>query len=221
MTDYKNSIVTKPWGYEYLMYQSDKIGIWFLYIAEGCQTSLHCHPLKKTGYILLSGEAKVSFLEDSLNLKALSKLMIREGLFHSTKAISSGGVQIIEVENPPNKTNLVRLEDAYGRKAQPYEGYDSVIPLTTDCIIFRPPQLDNSAVYSISDVKLVVEHLKKLDPIKERSSEEILLILDGGLVSKDGDPILGPGDVITVSTFVRLIDTFAAPLGMSFISVYK
>ena len=219
MSDYKDSIVTKPWGYEYLMYQSDKIGIWFLHIAEGRQTSLHCHPTKKTGYILLSGEAEVSFLQDTTRLKAVSKLMIREGLFHSTKAISPGGIQVIEVESPPDKTNLVRLDDAYGRKEQPYEDSDAVVPLTTDCIMFHAPEPGSPAVYTVSGVNLVIEHLEKLDTLKERAPDEVILILDGGLVSKNGDPILSSGDVITISTFTRLADTFTAPQGMSFMSV--
>ena len=221
MPDYKDSIVTKPWGYEYLMYQSDKIGIWFLHIVEGRQTSLHCHPAKKTGYILLSGEAEVSFLKDTTRLKAVSKLMIREGLFHSTKAISPSGIQVIEVESPPDKTNLVRLDDAYGRKEQPYEGPDAVVPLTTDCVMFHPPVPGSPAKYTVSGVNLVIEHLEKLDPLKERPPEEVLLILDGGLVSKEDDPILSSGDVVTISTFSRLADTFTAPHGMSFMSVRK
>ncbi|MEI6207207.1 MAG: hypothetical protein WCP20_10520 [Desulfuromonadales bacterium] len=221
MTDYESGIVTKPWGYEYLMYQSDKIGIWFLHIVEGRQTSLHCHPAKKTGYILLSGEAEVSFLKDSTRLTAVSKLMIREGLFHSTRAISPGGIYVIEVESPPDKTNLVRLEDVYGREDQPYEGKDAVVPLTTDCILFLPPELDKPAVYTVSGVNLVIEHLAKLDSLKERPSDEVILVLDGGLVSKDGAPILSSGDVITISTFIRLVDAFSAPHGMSFMSVQQ
>ncbi len=219
MSDYQDCIVTKPWGYEYLMYESDKIGIWFLHIAEGRQTSLHCHPAKKTGYILLSGEAEVSFLKDSTRLKAVSKLMIREGLFHSTKAISPGGIQVIEVESPPDKTNLVRLEDAYGRKDQPYEGLEAIVPVTTDCIMFQPPEAGNPVSYTVSGVNLVIERLEKLEVLKERPPEEVILVLDGGLVSKDGDPILSSGDVITISTFTRLADTFSAPEGMSFMSV--
>ncbi len=219
MSDYENVIVIKPWGYEYLMYQSEKIGIWFLHIAQGCQTSLHCHPTKKTGYILLSGEAEVSFMTDSTRLKAVAKLMIREGLFHSTRAISPGGIQVIEVESPPDKTNLVRLEDAYGRKEQPYEGTKSMVPLTTDCIMFQPPEAGRPAVYKVAGVTLVIEHIEELAPLRERPMEEVILILDGGLVSKDNDVILSQGDVITISTFTRLAETFSAPHGMSFMSV--
>ena len=57
--DYTEVMVTKPWGYEYLMYQNEDIAIWSLHIDYGKQTSLHCHPRKKTGLILLSGEAEV------------------------------------------------------------------------------------------------------------------------------------------------------------------
>ena len=35
---YENNIVKKPWGYEYLAYQNDKVGLWFLYIAKDQQT---------------------------------------------------------------------------------------------------------------------------------------------------------------------------------------
>lgn len=219
MSDYQEGIVKKPWGFEYLMYESDKIGIWFLHIAEGRQTSLHCHPAKKTGYILLSGEAEVSFLKDSTQLKAVSKLMIREGLFHSTKAISPGGIHVIEVESPPDKTNLVRLEDAYGREDLPYEGSDAIIPMTSDCIMFDTPKLGQPAKYTVSGVDLVIEHLENLEPLKERPAEEVILVLDGGLVSKNGDPILSSGDVVNISTFTRLAQTFFAPSGMSFMSV--
>ena len=218
MSEYENGIVSKPWGYEYLMYQSDKIGVWFLYIAAGRQTSLHCHPAKKTGYILLSGEAEVSFLNDATRLKAISKLMIREGLFHSTKAISPGGIHVIEVESPPDKSNLVRLDDAYGRKEQPYEGADSVVPLTTDCIMFQLPGAGESSVYHVSGVTLVIERLQELAPLRKRPPGEVILVLDGGLVSKNNDPILSSGDVVTISTFSYLADTFTAPQGMSFIS---
>jgi mannose-6-phosphate isomerase-like protein (cupin superfamily) len=220
MPEYTNGIVTKPWGYEYLMYESDKIGIWFLYIAEGRKTSLHCHPAKKTGYILLSGEAEVSFLNNAVCLKGVGKLMIREGLFHSTKALSPGGVHVIEVESPPNKTDLVRLDDAYGRKEQPYEGADSIIPLTTDCIMFQAPEVGRPAVYKVPGISLVIERLENLSPLHERPMDEIILVLDGGLVSKNNDPILSSGDVVTISTVARLSNTFAAPNGMSFMSVH-
>ena len=52
---YEKTVVKKPWGYEYLVYQNDKVALWFLYIGHGHQTSMHCHPNKTTGLILLNG----------------------------------------------------------------------------------------------------------------------------------------------------------------------
>jgi len=219
MSEFSNAIVKKPWGYEYLMFESDKIAIWYLHIQHGKQTSLHCHPSKKTGYILLSGEAQVSFLNDATLLKSVSKLMIREGLFHSTKALSPDGIHVIEVESPPDKTNLVRLDDAYGRKEQPYEGDEATIPMTGDCIRLASPLPGQSLSYPLDGATLLLEYFPDVTELKSRLENEIILVLDGGLVSKNNEPIVSPGDVVTISTFNRLAETFAAPHGVTLMTV--
>lgn len=219
MSEYDGIVVNKPWGYEYLMYESDKIGLWYLHIKHGNQTSLHCHPSKKTGYILLTGEAEVVFLNDSKRLKAVSKLMLREGLFHSTKALSEDGIHVIEVESPPDKTNLVRLDDAYGRKEQPYEGDEAIVPMTEECITFAPPATGEPLSYMVHGTKLTIETFEDVSLLKKRPPEDIILIMDGGLVSKTNDPIVSPGDVVTISTFNRLAETFTAPVGVTLLTV--
>lgn len=219
MSEYDGIVVNKPWGYEYLMYESDKIGLWYLHIKQDKQTSLHCHPGKKTGYILLTGEAQVSFLNDSTHLKAVSKLMLREGLFHSTKALSEDGIHVIEVESPPDKTNLVRLDDAYGRKEQPYEGEEAIVPMTENCITFAPPAAGEPLSYTVHGTKLTIETLDDVSSLKTRPSEDIILIMDGGLFSKTNDPIVSPGDVVTISTFNRLAETFTAPAKITLMTV--
>jgi hypothetical protein len=78
---YDKTIVKKPWGYEYLAYENDKVGLWFLYIAKDQQTSMHCHPNKTTGLVLLDGEVEVSFLGpvDKHDLVRLEDKYGREG----------------------------------------------------------------------------------------------------------------------------------------------
>jgi mannose-6-phosphate isomerase-like protein (cupin superfamily) len=219
MSEYSHSIVRKPWGYEYLMYESDRIGIWYLHIMQNRQTSLHCHPTKKTGYILLSGEAEVTFLNDSKRLNAVSKLMLREGLFHSTKALSEDGIHVIEVESPPDKTNLVRLDDEYGRKELPYEDGEAIVPMTDNCITFAPPLVDKPLSYIVHGTKLTIETIKDVSMLNSRQPEDIILVMDGGLISKTNEPIVSPGDVVTISTFNRLAETFAAPKGVTLMTV--
>jgi hypothetical protein len=64
-----------------------------------------------------------------------------------------------------------------------------------------------------------MERFDDAAPLRGRAAEEILLVLDGGLFSKDRDPIVGPGDVVTIGTFNRLAETFAAVNGVALMSV--
>jgi mannose-6-phosphate isomerase-like protein (cupin superfamily) len=219
MHSYQGMIVCKPWGHEYLMYENNKIGLWYLYIKHGAQTSLHCHPRKKTGLVLLSGEAEIRFLNDALKLKAPSKLMIREGLFHSTAAISLEGVTVIEIETPPHKRNLVRLEDEYERKDKPYEGASETKPLTPDCIQLNNPEKNKEFRYAVGSCVLIVEKIEDILSLSQRCADEIIVVLEGGLVSRGNELILGPGDIVTIATLNRLAKTFPAPQGISLLTI--
>ena len=87
---YCNNVVYNPWGYEYVIYNNaSRLAITFLKIKPGHKTSLHCHPKKKTGFIILSGKAQVQigiYKENNKNYGPLSRLVFRPGLFHSIKA---------------------------------------------------------------------------------------------------------------------------------------
>ena len=220
MKDYRDVVVNKPWGYEYLMYQNDSMALWYLFLRAEAQTPLHCHPKKKTGLILLQGEARVSFLNDSIHLKPLAKLMIREGLFHSTRSESPDGTVIIEAETPCDKENLVRLSDEYGRRDMPYEGQDAMVPITGDLLQLDDPT-DTEKSYSVCGCTLSVERIGSVSKFEERPSTDIVVILDGGLFSQEGEQVLGPGDVVSFDTLSRLSQSFDAPRGTSILSIRK
>ena len=55
--NYDINVVKKPWGYEYLAYENENVALWFLHIKHTHSTSLHCHPKKTTGLVLLDGKA--------------------------------------------------------------------------------------------------------------------------------------------------------------------
>ena len=120
---YKNLVVTKPWGSEYIACENNTTATWLLKIKKNHKTSLHCHPKKKTGFIVLDGKVEVELgFYEKVVLKAPSKLMIRPGLFHSTKSLSKNNATILEIETPIDKNDLVRFKDNYGRENKPYEG---------------------------------------------------------------------------------------------------
>lgn len=207
----QNRLVHKPWGYEYLVYQNALVAIWYLRIQSGEATSLHCHPRKKTGLILLSGEASISFLNDSMNLKAPAKLMIRPGLFHSTQALSPEGIGVLELETPVDKDDLVRFEDGYGREGKAYEGPEKMSPLPEDFVRFTQPEEGKPLEYKMDDALISLERITDLTRLPEKPAETIIAVLDGGLVSKTGEPITSAGDVGTFASLARLAQAFDAP----------
>lgn len=218
---YDHAIVQKPWGYEYLMYENGVVAVWYLFIKQGARTSLHCHPRKKTGLILLSGEAVVSFLNGSQIVRPLSKLMMREGLFHSTEATAPDGIVVLETETPCEKENLVRLEDSYGRQEQPYEGSEAIVPLHKDCLQLDDPQEGRVWRYPLCGYVLSVEKARESSIFLERPPGQLLILLHGGLRSRTGDTVLGPGDVVSSDTADRLAKTFPTSHAISFVAIQK
>ena len=141
---YNNTTVYKPWGHEYIVYNNkDLLGITFLSIKYGHKTSLHCHPTKKTGFIILDGDAEVQigiYKENIKKFKPLSRLIFRPGLFHSIKAVSKKGLYALEFETPYHTKDLVRLRDNYGRKSKEYEGKKFTKNLDSKSIKFKVPK---------------------------------------------------------------------------------
>ena len=72
-TDYSKVVVKKPWGHEYLCYRNGDVAIWFLQIRRGERTSMHCHPTKNTGLVVLEGEIELSFIRNKMSLVGLDK----------------------------------------------------------------------------------------------------------------------------------------------------
>ena len=123
--DFKNIIVNKPWGFEYLTYSSEEISIWVLNINKSQKTSLHCHPNKKTSLILLKGEANLYTLDKTFNLKSGNAVVIDKGAFHRTSSEFGQDIVVMEIETPTNKNDIVRYEDMYKRSNSGYETKES------------------------------------------------------------------------------------------------
>lgn len=120
-TNYTGIRIPKPWGHEIEKYRDDKVAIWWLHIHSGCETSMHCHPNKLTLLMVIGGRAVLSTLEGNYSLSEGTVVVIEPGAFHRTTA-DKGPVVLYETESPPNKRDLVRLIDSYGRG----QGYERV-----------------------------------------------------------------------------------------------
>jgi len=205
---YKNNIVNKPWGYEYLVYENENVGLWYLHIEKEQRTSMHCHPKKNTGLVLLKGSARTSFLNNSVKMTSLKKIMIRRGLFHSTMGISEGGASIFEIEAPKDKADLVRLEDSYGRKLSPYEGKNKEVPKGEECLWITDPAEGEVNSYSFCDCTMTTENIINKEQLYNRNDDDIFIFLRGGLRTKEDDQIAQPGDVLDGLTLDKLSRVF-------------
>ncbi len=196
MVDHSTVIVRKPWGYEYLAYQNSEVALWLLHILPGEKTSMHCHPTKSTGLVVLDGSAEINFIADSKILQAPAKQMIRRGLFHQTHAIGSDGVIMFEIETPVDKDDLVRLHDKYGRTNSGYEGKQFELPKNEDCLWITDP--DTQDHYKIGSCTLLVKHINDTSVFDTANSDDIIIFLQGGIVKTvngRNHRVVIPGDV--------------------------
>jgi mannose-6-phosphate isomerase-like protein (cupin superfamily) len=119
---YLEKVIEKPWGYEYRVYSDVLYDVWALSLRPGQRTSLHCHPRKETALLCLSGTGQIGFLDSSVNIKEGDLTHIPRAVFHGTTNSSTRDVlELVEVETPRNKLDLVRQADEYGRKGAAYE----------------------------------------------------------------------------------------------------
>lgn len=119
-TDYSRVTVKKPWGHETQVALNANEAVWRLHLNAGCETSMHCHPKKDTVLIVVEGEVEFSTLGGTVTLGVGERVSIDRGVFHRTA--TANGAVLIEIESPPDKHDLVRLSDKYGREGKGYEG---------------------------------------------------------------------------------------------------
>lgn len=117
--DYLDVRILKPWGHEKERYRDEDVSVWWLDIRPDKETSMHCHPNKTTLLHVVSGRGWLLTLHGEFKLSEGEVVVIEKGAFHRTRS-DSNGMRLYELETPPNKRDLVRLEDKYGR-GQGYE----------------------------------------------------------------------------------------------------
>ncbi len=215
-------VVQKPWGNEYIVCKNKTSATWLLNLRYNKKTSLHCHPKKKTGFVLLDGKVEVMLgFYEKVILNAPSKLTIRPGLFHSTKALSKNGATILEIETPINKNDLVRFKDDYGRENKPYENKKKMIKKTGANIAFKIPKKKGINIYNFKKIKISLETHNSTKELIKRPKKTIFAILEGGLVDKKKRYVLSPGDIVQTETIEKLSKVFKINKKMSILTCKK
>lgn len=205
-TDYRGFVVNKPWGYEYLLYENKFVAIWILYLKSEAKTSMHTHPNKKTSLIVLDGSVLCSSLEGWHNKNIGEAVIIDPGVFHSTKAANlKDGVMIMEIESPPNKNDLVRLNDEYGR----HQGYEGTAHFSKNLHDYEYTDFHieksfvKPAIRTLRKVQFSMHNHPKnqnLIPVINNSNAHLFCMLSGNLENQLGDTLLPLGEVVHKST---------------------
>ena len=182
----KNKVCIKPWGHEFQIFESNKIGIWFLKIFKGNQTSLHLHYKKDTLVVVISGIAKLNLINNEvLSLGPMESVFIPKNKFHGLSAFSDE-VYLLELEifdndvTFSNKNDLLRIEDNYNRDRT---GYESSISLSDELDKYDYFYLDNNISKNIYGTKIEVTNF---DTNKLNNNYNILL---SGELSANGQYI--------------------------------
>jgi D-glycero-beta-D-manno-heptose 1-phosphate adenylyltransferase len=157
--DYKSVVCIKPWGYEFLVYESKKIGAWFLKIVKNQGTSLHTHFKKDTFIVVLSGTAKLTLVNNEIiSLGPMKSVFIPKNKFHALSSFSDE-VFLLEIEifdrdtTFSNKNDLLRIDDTYKRERT---GYKSSVTLSTDLEKYDYFYLADGLIKHINNTKISV-----------------------------------------------------------------
>lgn len=172
-----DDVIAKPWGWECRVFVDHLVDVWFLRIETGEQTSLHAHLTKQTHLLCLSGEGTVRTLRDEWAIAPGAIVNIARGAFHSTRA-TNAPLSLIEVEMPPNKLDLVRLEDADSRSTTLYET-TSIASAASHLVAI--PHLAGASIRGRSPDERFRFDLCKASELRQRSADGVAFYVPVGV----------------------------------------
>jgi mannose-6-phosphate isomerase len=106
-------IVDKPWGMEEWLAVGARIAMKRITVRAGRRLSLQRHEQKEEAWLVLQGRAKVRFGDVEGEMIAGDVLHLPPGTVHRIEAVDD--VVLLEASTA-ELTDVVRLEDDYGRK---------------------------------------------------------------------------------------------------------
>ena len=205
---FDTNVIKKPWGVEYVVYRNKKnLSVTYLRIKPNQQTSLHCHYKKKTGFIIVSGTAKIQlglYEKSKQKFTAPSKLMIRTGLFHQIKNVGKNDLEAFEFESPADKFDLIRFQDSYGRTKKDYE--TSKVKKSKKKYNFFSK---NNIEHKFKKCTINVRYYKSFEEIlKNTTNSTIHTLMDGNIVNDLNRNVVPLGDIVKNGTIKKLAEKF-------------
>ncbi len=124
-----HSVVYRPWGHYQTVDAGDRFQVKRITVDPGAKLSLQKHRHRAEHWVVVSGTAKATCGERTVLLHANESIFIPLGAVHRLENPGDEPLEVIEVQSGDylGEDDIVRLEDAYGRIAEPVT--DSAPPL--------------------------------------------------------------------------------------------
>jgi mannose-6-phosphate isomerase-like protein (cupin superfamily) len=163
---YKSGLrLRKPWGIEILIGSVPGLELWELRMEPGSATSLHLHANKHTGLVTLSGNACLVLASGAIDLAPGDSHFIAAATPH--RIVAREAVVLWELESPPDKEDIQRLDDRYGREGRPFLFGTSVLPpRVAESDGAKPPQ-------KALDVLLAMFAARRVRPRRDTTMREL------------------------------------------------
>jgi len=107
-----SKIISKPWGYEEILYENSDVIVLRLFIKKGEETSLHKHLEKDEYFIVLKGKGHLLCGRRKMPIRRGKIIRVKRGAEHQW--VADEDLVMIEVTTPP-LNDLFRIKDRYGR----------------------------------------------------------------------------------------------------------
>jgi D-beta-D-heptose 7-phosphate kinase/D-beta-D-heptose 1-phosphate adenosyltransferase len=214
--NYFNRVNEKPWGKEYLAYQSKYIGIWILHVNKDQETSLHCHFKKDTILMPIVGCFKINLFDKFSILNLLDTLYVPRETFHGIHSYVDDSI-LMEIEiytdkiEYTDKSDLLRIKDIYNRDKNNYER--SVVerePYENEIMYFN-----TNNKYNINNTYLEILKIKNIEEIRHKY--DVVLLLQGSIFS-DGKKITS-GSFIDLKNQTSILTEYIELLCISNINI--
>lgn len=120
MFHYLDSLITKPWGHEYRVYDDAFVDAWLVAMRPGARSSLHTHVNKDTTLLCLEGRGSLT-TGGGRGIELGAQTILRIGPGAAYRIAASEGMTLVTIDNPRDKLDLVRFADDAGRDGRAYE----------------------------------------------------------------------------------------------------
>jgi len=204
--DYKNQVCIKPWGYEFLIYESKKLGTWFLEINKNVGTSTHTHFNKDTIMIVIHGKIRLNMV-DSYNVYGEGSIIyIPKRKFHGLNSFTEKSF-VMEIEifddniDFSDKNDLLRLVDNYKRDIT---GYANSVNIQTENLErYNYFYLENNLNHIVEKTEIYFGELK--DICKKNTKNDIYILYENNILINN--KIINPGSLLNDEEITNLYNS--------------